>query len=365
MNAPETDISVVICCHNSARVLPPMLEHLANQIVAPSVRWEVVVVDNASTDDTADLARRSAKRLREPFSQADDEKGSRSLFAPLRVVAEPKLGLAYARARGVEEARGGIICFVDDDNWLCPEWVQTVFDVMSAHPDVGALGGIVEPEFETARPPWFAPVAYLYATGPEGEPSGDVTGVHMLCGAGLSVRRSALADIRSKGFRPIAVGRQGSGVGAGEDSEMTYSLRLAGWRMWIDPRLRIRHFLPVRRLNWDYARRLAYGSAFATPERDALVYACKPPRSGLTYRVRLLREQWFWQAGTALGKVIPAWRGVVKRSVGLGGDGDADVLRAEFAIGRLSGLVAMRRTYNARAREIRDVMARMKKQTRG
>ena len=348
MDTPKTDISVVICCHNSTRVLPPTLAHLANQAVRPSVHWEVVIVDNASTDGTTDSAKLWPR-------------GN----VPLRVVSEPTLGLAYARMRGIEEARGEIISFVDDDNWLCRDWVQTVYDVMNAHPEVGALGGIVEPEFETARPPWFAPVAYLYATGPEGEPSGDVTGVHMLCGAGLSVRRSALADIKSKGFRSIAVGRQGAGLGAGEDSEMTYSLRLAGWRMWIDPRLRIKHFLPVRRLSWDYARRLAYGSAFATPERDALVYACKPPRSGFTYGLRLLRERWFWQMGTALRQMCPAWRGVLKRTFGWGAEGDPDVLRAEFAIGRLSGLMAMRRTYDARAREIRAVMERMRTHTRG
>ena len=93
--------------------------------------------------------------------------------------------------------------------------------------------------------------------------------------------------------------------------------------------------------------------------------ACKPPRSAAHISVRLLRERWFWQTGTAVRHSVAAWRGVVKRSLGLGRDGDADVLRAEFALGRLSGLLAMRRTYNARAREIRQVMARMENQTRG
>lgn len=349
MSAAGPEISVIICCHNSEALLPQTLSHLADQVVDPSLQWEVVVVDNGSTDRTADVARA----------------WSATAKVPLRVVKEPKLGLAYARSRGIDEARGEILSFVDDDNWLCREWVQTAHDVMRAHPEVGALGGIVTAEFETARPPWFAPVAYLYATGPEGEPSGDVTGVHMLCGAGLSVRRSALADIRNKGFRPIAVGRQGTSLGAGEDSEMTYSLRLVGWRIWIDPRLRIRHFLPARRLDWAYARRLAYGSAFATPERDALVYACKPPRSGVTYRLRLLRERWFWQLGTAIRNTMRAWRGVVKRTLGRSADGDRDVLQAEFALGRLNGLLAMRGTYNARAKEIRQVIAGMKRETRG
>ena len=52
-------ISVVICCHNSAAVLPPTLMHLAAQIVDPSVQWEVVVIDNASTDDTVQVATRA------------------------------------------------------------------------------------------------------------------------------------------------------------------------------------------------------------------------------------------------------------------------------------------------------------------
>jgi GT2 family glycosyltransferase len=352
-------VSVVICCHNSARVLPGALAHLANQIVSPELLWEVVVVDNASTDETAELARSWPGTAK----------------APLRVVGEPRLGLAYARARGIEESRGEIISFVDDDNWLCRTWVQTVAEVMQTHPEVGALGGIVAPVFETeilggadqearAKPAWFDPVAYLYATGPEGEPSGDVTGVHMLCGAGLSVRRSALTDIKKKGFTSIAVGRQGSGVGAGEDSEMTYCLRLSGWRLWIDPRLRIQHFLPVRRLTWSYARRLAYGSAFATPERDALVYACKPPRHGLAVRVRHTRERWLWQTAAAFVRLLGAWRGLTKRLFGAP-EGDADVLQAEFRLGRLRGLLAMRTTYDRRAREIRGVIRRMEDARRG
>jgi glycosyltransferase involved in cell wall biosynthesis len=342
-------VSVVICCHNSARVLSDTLAHLANQVVGPDLAWEVVVVDNASTDETTDLARRWPAASR----------------AALRVVVEPRLGLAYARARGVEAARGEIISFVDDDNWLCSAWVQTVADVMRAHPEVGALGGIVAPVFETEKPSWFDPVAYLYATGPDGEPAGDVTGMHMLCGAGLSVRRSALTDIKKKGFTAIAVGRQGSDVGAGEDSEMTYCLRLSGWRLWIDPRLRIRHFLPARRLTWSYARRLAYGSAYATPERDALVYACKPPRRGFGLRIRRLREGWLWQTAAASVRLAGAWRGLLKRGQSGAADGDAEVLAAEFRLGRLKGLFAMRPTYDARAREVREVIARMEDAGRG
>ena len=342
-------VSVVICCHNSAELLPATLAHLAGQRVAAGIGWEVVVVDNGSTDRTAAAAR--------ALWPADAP-------AELRVVCEPRLGLAYARARGISEARYDVITFADDDNWLCAEWIQIVFEVMRDHPDVGALGGIVAPAFDTDRPSWFGPVAYLYATGPADEPGGDVTGRHMLCGAGLNVRRSALADIQEKGFRAIAVGRTGTGVGAGEDSELTYFLRLAGWRLWIDPRLRLTHFLPARRLSWTYARRLAYGSAFATPERDALVYACKPPRTGLALTIRKLRERWGWQVGAAAVRAARVSAAVIRRTSSIAREGDRDVLEAEFALGRLRGLIAARRWYNARAEEVRNVMKRIHSNTR-
>ena len=337
-------VSIVICCHNSASLLPATLARLARQAVDPGVLWEVVVVNNASTDDTTAVALAVWPE---------------TCAAGLRVVDESAVGIAYARTRGIAEARYDIITFVDDDNWLCEGWIQTVFEVMRDHPQIGALGGIVGPEFETSRPDWFEPVAYLYATGPAGNPAGDVTGVHMLCGAGLNVRRSALTDIREKGFRPISIGRQGTGLGGGEDSEMTYSLRLAGWRLWIDPRLRLTHFLPARRLRWEYARELAYRSAFATPERDALVYACKPARTGLSQRVRVLRERWVWQAASAAARLATAGAGLLKRRYRAGRDGDADVLRAEFLLGRFDGLFAARRWYDRRASEIRAVMKRI------
>ena len=346
----NTAVSVVICCHNSAAVLPTTLAHLAAQTVDHSVRWEVVVIDNASTDDTSAAATRHWPA---------------SAPAQLRVIREPQLGLMYARERGVAESTGDIIAFVDDDNWVCPVWVQTVYEVMRAHPEIGALGSVVEPEFEIPKPDWFERVSNLYAVGPAGPPEGDVTTTHMLCGAGLSVRRQALTDIREKGFRPVGVGRQGTGFGAGEDIEMNFALRLSGWRLWVDPRLRVRHFLPSRRLRWAYARQLAYGAAYATPERDALICACKPPRRGLPLAIRRLRERWIWQASTAVARLLPAWRGLLKRRAATPLEGDPDVLYSEFVLGRLKGLFVMQRAYDARSREIRDLMERMEKQTRG
>jgi len=78
-------VSIVICCHNSARLLPKTLSHLKRQRVPDGLSWEVVIVDNASTDDTGRIAR-----------------GCWAEGGPvcLRVIREPRLGLSYARERG-------------------------------------------------------------------------------------------------------------------------------------------------------------------------------------------------------------------------------------------------------------------------
>jgi glycosyltransferase involved in cell wall biosynthesis len=374
-------VSVIVCCHNSSLLLPKTLEHLARQVVRPEVPWEVIVVDNASTDGTVAVARRCwpsghAKTpelacvgdigCAPPARTADrDEPTARqrpptqaSCRVELTVVEEPRLGLAHARARGITQARYEVLAFVDDDNWLESGWVQAAFEVFKDRPEVGASGSTIEPEFETSRPAWFELVANLYATGPSPRLAGDVTTRHVPCGAGLCLRLSALADAQRKQLTTISVGRAGASLTAGEDSEIIYCLRLAGWRVWMEPRLRLRHFLPARRLTWTYARQLAYWSAYATAERDALVYACKPPRHGVLMLVRRLRETWAWQCLSVASRLLtmPIAVGKVRRATR---EGDPEVLHVELLHGRLRGLLAARPWYAARSGEVRQVMANM------
>jgi glycosyltransferase involved in cell wall biosynthesis len=339
----QAGVSVIVCCHNSSLLLPKTLEHLAMQVVRPDVAWEVIVVDNASTDGTGAVARRCW-----PSGHAVD----------LIVVEEPRLGLAHARARGIAQARHEVLAFVDDDNWLERGWVQAAFEVFRDRPDVGACGSTIEPQFETSRPAWFESVANLYATGPSPQIVGDVTTRHVPCGAGLCLRLSALADAQRKRLKTISIGRTGSSLTAGEDCEIVYCLRLAGWRVWMEPRLRLRHFLPARRLAWAYARQLAYWSAYATAERDALVYACKPPRHGVLLLVRRLRESWAWQCLSVAFRLLalPIAAGKALRSIH---EGDPEVLRVELLHGRLRGLLAARAWYAARSREVRHTMTSM------
>ncbi len=235
-------VSIVICCHNSAGRLKPTLEHLKRQVVPPGLAWEVLVIDNASTDDTARVA---------PGLWNDDK------AAPLRVVAEPKMGLSNARARGFAEARFDLVSFVDDDNWVAPGWVAKVFEIMASHPEVGACGGRSEAVFEVPPPEWFERYQGYLAIGSQSAQVGDITEGHgWLWGAGLTVRKAAWEFLTRNGFHPLLSDRSGTRLTTGGDIELTYALRLSGWRLWYDESLSIKHNMPAGRIEMGYLRRL-------------------------------------------------------------------------------------------------------------
>ena len=245
MPTEENHVSVVICCHNSSARLGPTLEHLLRQDVPPDLAWEVVVVDNASTDETG------------PVARALWPDGAP---APLRVVSEPKPGLIHARRRGLSEARYEIVSFLDDDNWAAADWVRRVAEIMAADPRVGACGGRTEAVTEITPPPWFTNYAAWFAVGRQGEDVGDITWRRgRLWGAGLTLRKKAWNDLTENGFEPTLSGRTGKKMTAGEDTEICYALRLAGWRLWYSEELVLRHFIPAERLTIAYLTRLRCG----------------------------------------------------------------------------------------------------------
>ena len=283
-------VSVVLCCHNSVQRLPSTLRHLAAVNVPPGLDWEVVVVDNASTDDTAACAPNLWAQAGAP--------------APLQVVPEPRQGLNYARWAGIRAAQGDIVSFVDDDNWVDARWLAVLAEVFSAQPGVGAVGAWAEPVSEGAIPPWFERVQHLYACGPQGMAAGPVPATRgYLYGAGLSIRREALAALDAAGFAPRLVGRSGTSLAGGEDSELCRALLGAGWVLWYEPRLRLQHFMPPGRLSLDYARRLSFEMG-----RAAVRLELSSPLMGRRRASRLLRLRplaALWYAARWSAKALP------------------------------------------------------------
>ena len=131
------DLSLVVCTRNRASSLRAMLESACVLRVPPGAAWELIVVDNGSSDETAETALSFADRL------------------PLRLVREPVAGLCPARNRGSAEAAGLWICWTDDDVLLDPGWLAAWLDAFERHPEASVLGGHILPRPAEPAPAWF------------------------------------------------------------------------------------------------------------------------------------------------------------------------------------------------------------------
>ena len=302
---PRIDLSVIICCFNSATRLTPTLQHLLTQRLDDPIRWEVIVVDNGSTDTTVEIARASW-----PLGHR----------VPLTIVPEPIPGLSHARRAGIRAARGAVVSFVDDDNWVCEDWIRRLSDLFASHPEIGACGGKGVAVFEESEPPWFGHYQNAFAVGPQGPGPGYVPETRgYLCGAGLSVRRDALSALYDADFQQLNTGRVGKSLIAGEDVEMCLALRLAGWQLYYDPALVYRHYMPSGRMKWSYLRQLQFAHGVAEAKLDHYRSVLRDP--GIRNRKKSQRLQaareCYW---AALRVLRSGWRSVLRGSSAPGGD---------------------------------------------
>ncbi len=235
-------ISIIICCYNSAERIGNVLDHIDKQKYTDSIPWEVILVDNASEDRTADVAREVWKRR----------------DIPLNIVTESRPGLSYAREKGLESSSYSIVIFVDDDNLLSESYLHRAYEIMINHHDVGLLGGLGIPVSEKDLPPWFIYYQSAYAVGPQAPQDGylPLTRTY-LHGAGLVMRKDVWDFLVSKGFKLLLSGRKGKSLSSGEDSEISNVFKMAGYQLWYDSGLQFKHVLPPGRLTWSYIVRLS------------------------------------------------------------------------------------------------------------
>ncbi len=245
----KNGVSIIICCYNSAKRLPETLQRLKQQNLSFTIPWEVIVVDNASLDQTSLVA----TRIWGDFSGA-----------PLRVVQESQLGKTNAILRGFQEATNEFVCLVDDDNWVADNWVETVYQLMMDHPSVAVCGGMSEAVFEAEPPKWLINFHSRIAVGEQYASEGDITETRgWLWGAGQTIRKTAWEEILKKEEPFLLPDRIGGKLNGGGDNEICYILRLLGWRLYYSPHLKLKHYIPSSRLPWDYFCKIAVDNGYA------------------------------------------------------------------------------------------------------
>jgi glycosyltransferase involved in cell wall biosynthesis len=230
-------IDVVICTYNRAASLDAVLATLAHQRCSEQIAWNVLVVDNASTDSTADVV--EAHRL----------KGS---LPGLGRVFEPEQGLTAARLRGVRETSAPWIAFVDDDNFPAPTWLDAIGRAIRTHPDAGGVGGKVVLDWGAPCPSYLKEFGFCFAAQDHGDAD---CAVDSLAGAGMVLRRSALLE---SGWldRPLLADRVGKKLISGGDVEMAQRVRSVGYNLWFEPDAVLIHCIPVSRMSRRYLFRI-------------------------------------------------------------------------------------------------------------
>jgi len=233
-----SSLSVVLSTYNRGELLNDAVNSVLAQHNAITPPFEVIVVDNNSTDRTREIVQRLAA--------ADDR---------VRYLFEPRQGLSYARNAGLLVAQAPVVAFTDDDVRAQPDWVAAILRAFAEHPDADAVGGRVLPLWPAVPPPWltrdhWAPLALV----DHGDALVPVTTDNPIClvGANLAVRRRVFDAI---GAFATDLQRVKDGIGSLEDHEFLLRLVRSGRTGVYDPRIMVRAEIQPNRLARRYHRR--------------------------------------------------------------------------------------------------------------
>ncbi|MCW6037044.1 hormogonium polysaccharide biosynthesis glycosyltransferase HpsE [Spirulina subsalsa FACHB-351] len=233
------DLTVVIPTYNGEKRLPDVLEKLRSQIRTEGISWEVLVVDNNSSDRTAAVVQQFQKNWPPQI--------------PLRYVLETKQGAAFARQRSVKESQAELIGFLDDDNIPELDWVYQAVHFAQKHPQAGTYGSQIHGLFEQELPPNFTRIQSYFAIIEWGDQPKQYNPKYNLVppSAGLVVRRKVWLKYVPETC--ILSGRTHSSMLTGEDLEaLSYIHHQSNWEIWYNPAMQIDHKIPPKRLEPEY-----------------------------------------------------------------------------------------------------------------
>lgn len=271
------DISVLMSTRNRAQRLRDTLEHFQRLSIA-NHDWEIVVVDNGSSDETQRVLAGAGRHL------------------PLRVLSEPRAGKNRALNLALREAAGGLLVFTDDDIIPDPGWLQAIWDAAQRWPGFGVFGGRVLPECPTTTPEWlrqhpFAVTAFCVFDPPLQEGAIELYPF----GANLAIRKDAMKGLQ---FRED-VGPAGSSYAMGSETELLERLRVKGERFIFTPSAVVRHVIEEHQLDWKwlFARSRKYG-------RGQVMRAAEPPTAKWLFGA----PRYYWRMWVSRGaRYMASW----------------------------------------------------------
>jgi L-malate glycosyltransferase len=276
-------LTVLMVTHNGARTLPTVLDAYC-KLDPPAGDWNMIVVDNASTDTSKHIIASFISRL------------------PLTYIFEPTLGKSAALNAGLRRITGDLVVMTDDDAVPEPDWLARMRTAADSLPSFAIFGGAIVPHWEVPPPSWLfkLPQCTLAITDPSWEEGPSVAA--RVYGPNLAVR----AEIIKSGYQfDTSWGPVGSRYRMGEDTEFVQRLSKAGFRAWHCKSAVVAHMIRKEQMKkpWMLRRAKRFGSAFYqweyeeySPSRPVLLLGT--PR----YMIREVLEQAIRVVGAKLTK---------------------------------------------------------------
>ncbi|MGN7455227.1 glycosyltransferase [Paenibacillus pasadenensis] len=243
-------VTVAICTHNRAKDTREAVESVLAQQVDES-QYEVLVIDNRSTDGTADAIRGIQER-----PGVGPER--------VRCIREDKLGLSAARNRAIREARGEYILFLDDDAVARPGWMGAIVDVFERDPAIGCVGGRIDPVWEGGEPDWL-PEAFktLYTVLDFAPRVVEMEAPRIPFGANVAFRAALFRE--HEPFRED-LGRVGSSLLSNEESELIGRIRRSS-TVYYTPHAAVDHKIDRSRISRKWFLRRVYWQGISDAAR--------------------------------------------------------------------------------------------------
>lgn len=232
-------LTAIICTYNRAKYIGNLLESVAANDLAKD-EYEILLVDNNCTDNTRAICEAFAATHRD---------------VRFRYVTEPEQGLSAARNKGIKEAKGEVIVYIDDDALVDTWYLRTYAEWFAMHPETMACGGPIEPLYETEEPSWMTPYtkALLTAWMNYGDkvreyPKGRYPG-----GGNAAYRKEVFDKV---GLFNTALGRKGGNLMGSEEKDIFDKMHALGMQVLYLPTPVLHHIIPQTKLEPDYFNRL-------------------------------------------------------------------------------------------------------------
>jgi glucosyl-dolichyl phosphate glucuronosyltransferase len=296
-------LSVIIPTRNHAQFVSDLLDTLAVQVPVP-FRWEVMVIDNGSSDQTAKLTQEKI-----PLFPVE-----------IRYIFEPRPGLHNGRHRGALEAHGKYLAYLDDDVLLTPSWIHGPEKLMSGQAE--SVVGRILPKWEARPPAWLTTLTrepgYLSLLDL------GLTGMYIdprfVYGDNFFIPAHLVFQL--KGFHPDSMPADQLRYRGDGEYALMMKFKEAGLRAWYDPVATVYHRIPRARMSlkylckWEYAQGISDSFNEIRTSQSTLTYLPEPsvnhpelPRKNIRYYLGRMGEltlrQFFYSLATHIMRFVP------------------------------------------------------------